>query len=261
MDDLESFESPKILISGAKTSIENFTSECSSFIDNCTYDIVRHIDPQTEQQVIKLRFHHRIPPKMRIAASHVVNDLRHALDHSVCEAAVLLGRANGKGVYFPFGRTQKNLDEQIAAHCKNVHTDLIIFIRTFKPHYGGDDLLYALSALAGQNKHQHILRISRGSKGFVIESKDYPWMLNPTAGTTIGISKWNDLRNELEFIRFGKSVTGNIDARPVIQVVLGTGEAPLADPAPTVLNAFAGKVEGIVLGIEAETRRIIAARL
>jgi hypothetical protein len=257
MDDLLPFESPKLLIDGAKTSIIDFKSVCEAFIQNCTYDILYHTDPKTEQQIVKLRFHHRVPPKMRVPGSRIVNDLRHALDQAVCDAAVLLGRPNANGVYFPFGRTPKNLDDEIATRCKKVHPDLVTFIRNFQSHYGGDDLLYALGSLAGPNKHQRILRISLGTGGTKIVAGERPWALTSgEGGFKIGVNKWNDLRNELEFAHFGKGTKGNIDARPVLQIVLGTGEPPLADPAPTVLDAMASKVEGIVLGIEAETARL-----
>lgn len=260
-DDLQPFESPKLLIDGAKTSIIDFKSACDAFIQNCTYDIIDHSDPNTGEKIVKLRFHHRIPPKMRVPASGIVNDLRHSLDQAVCDGAMLLGRPNAKGVYFPFGQTLKNLDDEIAARCKNVDPKLVVFIRAFQSHYGGDDLLYALGSLAGPNKHQRILRISLGSGGTQIVAGEQPWAITSgEGGFTIGVNKWNELHNELEFARFGKGTTGNIDARPILQIVLGTGEPPLSDPAPTVLDALASKVEGIVLGIEAETARILRER-
>jgi hypothetical protein len=101
MDDLEPFESPKLLIDGAKTSIIDFKSTCDAFIQASTYDVVNHVDPKTGDQIVKLRFHHRVPPKLRVPASGIVNNLRHALDQAVCDGAIKLGRANAKGVYFP----------------------------------------------------------------------------------------------------------------------------------------------------------------
>jgi hypothetical protein len=259
-DDLNPFESPKLLIDGAKTSIVDFKAACDGFVQNCTYDIIDHINPNTGDKIIKLRFHHRMPPKMRIPASHIVNDLRHSLDQAVCDGAVALGRPNAKGVYFPFGKTAKDLDDEVVNRCKNVNAELVAFVRKFNSHYGGDDLLYALGSLAGPNKHQRILGISLSNAGVQLGGSGQAWSISSTGGFEIGGNKWNDLRNELEFARFGRGTTGNIDARPVIQIVLGTGEPPLSDPAPTVLDTLASKVEGIVLGIEAETSRILRAK-
>jgi hypothetical protein len=256
MDDFAPFESPKLLLDGAKTSITNFKPACETFIESCTYDIVYNKDPNTEQRIVKLRFHHRLPPKLRYAASGIVNDLRHALDQAACDGAIALGRQDARGVYFPFGKTAKNLDDEVAAKCKKVHPMLVTFIRAFGSHYGGDDLLYSLSSIAGPNKHQRVLRMSLDSQGAVFGLSGQPWGMTTSGNDQIGINKWNELRNELEFCRFGKAATGNIDVRPVLKVVLGAGEPPLSDPAPTVLDALASKVESIVLGMEAEVSRI-----
>lgn len=260
MDDFAPFESPKLLVDGAKTSFINFKSTYDTFIENCTYDIVYSTDPNTRQKVVKLRFQQRLSPQLRLSASRIVNDLRHAMDQAVCDGAISLGRRNGKGVYFPFGKTPKNLDDEVKERCKQVDPALITFIRGFNSHYGGDDLLYGLGSLAGPNKHQRILRMSFDSKAMVIGASGHPWAMRLSPGDQIGINKWNDLRNELEFCRFGEQSSGNLDARPALQVVLGTGEPPFADPAPSVLEALASKVEGIVLGIEAETARILRER-
>ena len=113
MDDLEPFESPKLLFKGAEKSIPSFEQACDSFVKGCRYDVVRHIDPNTRDEVFKLRFRDRIPGELRLAASHILNDLRHALDQAVSDAAVLLGRRDAKGVYFPIGATPKCLSENI----------------------------------------------------------------------------------------------------------------------------------------------------
>jgi hypothetical protein len=83
MDDLKPFESPKLLIDDAKVSIVNFKAVCETFIQNCTYDVVDHLDPNSGEKIVKLRFHNRIPPKMRVPVSGIVNDLRHSLDQAV----------------------------------------------------------------------------------------------------------------------------------------------------------------------------------
>ena len=170
MDDFAPFESPKLLIDGAKTSILDFKSLYDPFIQSCTYDVVYSTDPNTRQKIVKLRFQQRLSPQLRLSASRIVNDMRHALDQAACDGAILLGRADGKGVYFPFGKTPKNLDDEVKERCKRVDPGLVTFIRTFNSHYGGDDLLYGLGSLAGPNKHQRILRMSLDSTAMVIGS-------------------------------------------------------------------------------------------
>ncbi len=255
MDDLEPFESPKLLIEGARTSIDAFETLCNTFITTCTYDIVQHVDPKTRERVVKLRFRHRIPRKMRIPASHALNDLRHALDQATVHSAVLLGCIDKRRVFFPFGKSAKDLDDQLASRCKEIHPELRKLIRAYNSFSGGDDLLYALSSLTGPNKHQDIVRISLDNSGMTIGHGFL--RVSGSAPSQIGTNKWNDLRSELEFMRLAPQVEANIDIRPVIQIVIGTGEPPISGPAPTVLKAFLSKVENIVLAIEAGTARLL----
>jgi hypothetical protein len=95
MNDLKPFESPKILIDGAKASIDQFEPLCRAFVQSCTYDVINYTDPKTGEHVVKLRFHQRLPAPMRLPVSHAVNDLRHSLDQTLVDAAILLGRRNG----------------------------------------------------------------------------------------------------------------------------------------------------------------------
>ena len=258
VDNFSPFESPMLLIEGAKTSLVNFESCCNAFIQNCTYDTIRYKDPKSGDKVVKLRFHHRMPPKLRLSAYRILNDLRHALDQAVCDGAISLGRANAKDVYFPIGRTSQDFDREISKKCKNVHPNLIAFIKTCRPYEGGDDLLYALSRLAGPNKHQRIVGMSINHTGLQLELTSNAFI--PHADLRpLRPNQWNELRNELEFMRTGPGAQGHIDPVPVLQIVLGDGAPPLSEPAFTSLNTLASKVETIVLGFEAETARILQA--
>jgi hypothetical protein len=262
MEDLAPFESPKMLIDEAKASIADFKVACDLFVQDHTYNIINEVDRNTREQVIKLRFLRKMPPRLRITASHIVNDLRHSLDQAVCDGAVLLGRKHARGVHFPFAKSAAEFENEAKNRLKDVHSDLVAFVKGFKAHYGGDGLLYAVGSLAGPNKHQRILQISADNTGAKVRmTGNWSFTVSGPAAPglsdlSLGLNKWNDLRNELEFIRASPHVAGNIDARPALQVVLGTGEAPFSGPAASVLHAFAGKVEGIVSAIEAETIRL-----
>ena len=98
--------------------------------------------------------------------------------------------------------------------------------------------------------------MSLDSKAIIFGTSGMSWGMTLSSGDKIGINKWNDLRNELEFMRFGQGMQGQIEAAPVFQIVLGDGEPPLSGPAAATLNAMASKVETIVLCLEAETARI-----
>jgi hypothetical protein len=152
---------------------------------------------------------------------------------------------------------------------KNVHIDLVAFIRKFDAHSGGDSLLYALGSLAGPNKHQRILGISISNNGLAVKVRPggSGQIVTPFKSVASGFEmtgpfvisgNWNELHNELEILRIGKdgNLQGNVEIAPVLEIVIGTGKAPLSGPAAAMFGDFARKVESIVLGIEAETARI-----
>lgn len=252
MDDLQPFESSNILMAAARAARSEFEVNCTEFLQNNSYDEMRHTDPNTREQVIKLRFQNRIPPTLRYKASSIINDTRHTLDQAVCDAALLLG-FNGqlRKLYFPIGSNQKELNDRIHKLKKDgVRDDLADFLGSFDAQPGGNNDLYCLSTLAGQAKHQKILRISNGDSGAVIDGSG-SWSI--TGPVTLNIRKWNDLRNELEFARVG--VGGSFDARigvdtyPILEVVLFDGAPPYSGPAPLVLDRLIEKTSQTLTGI------------
>jgi hypothetical protein len=256
MDDLAPFESPKILIEGVKERLVDIDEASKRFLNECDRKIITYTDPNTKESVAKVCFGQRIPGRIREMVSNCINNLRHSLDQAVCDGAVLLGRPNSKGVYFPFGKTPKNLDDEFGSRCKNVDPDFVKFIRRYNCHYGGNDELYAFGSLAGANKHQRIIGIALDSGSQSFGGKN-AFVRGPAS---FGYFKWSDARNELEFARTqpGGYIQG--DYSFAFYIGIDTGKAVFPGSAPTVLSYFASKFEGIVLGLEAETARILRAR-
>src|SRR3954454_293120 len=123
MDDLGPFESPKLLIEGAKARIAAFDVACRTFLNRCDYDAVERPDHKNGERVVSLRFQKRIQGELRVLASGILNDLRHALDQAVCDSAVELGSPDSSGVYFLIGKEPSDLDREVKNRCKNVHPD------------------------------------------------------------------------------------------------------------------------------------------
>ena len=156
---LEPFESPKELLNGAKERLTDLESMCNAISETRDYEFITNTDPKTREKVVKLKLKQKFPPRIRSLASNIVKELRTTLDQSFCEAAVMLGRKNAKGIYFPFGRDPKNLELVVKGKCFNdVDPRLIDYCLLFKPHYGGDSdgILWSMSNLAGST-HQTIV--------------------------------------------------------------------------------------------------------
>lgn len=258
MDDLALFESPKLLLQGADESISELETGCAAFLATNQYDPVRTFDPNSGDELVKYRFRNRIPGRLRLLAYRIVNDLRHALDQALCDAAIALGRPHGKRLYFPFGRDADNLELRIASDCKGVDGRLLDFIRALKPHE--DKLLHALSVIAGPNKHQRTLRIALDAKGLILDGSLPLSMAGPLQIVAGADAKWNDLRNELLVLRIkpGGSVAAHDAIKPALQIAIGEGKEPLGGPAAAVLRQLMHRVESVVLGLETETGRLLS---
>lgn len=252
IDDLSPFDSPLMLIGAAKKDIVDIKTACDAFIKTRKYAIVEQFDAKTKEKVVKLRFDDGIPGQLRVNFSRVINDLRHALDQATCDGALTLGATSTKNVYFPFGKDLKDFEGKVKDHCRTVRADLRSFIEKFCAYYGGDNLLWSLTRLAAM-KHQRIIALSTEANGFIFHSDDSMLIQGPC---TIGINKWNDRRNELEFARVqpGGGIQMKLDIP--FQVVIGHADVVAGKPVATVLDEYASKVESIVLAIKAETLRL-----
>jgi hypothetical protein len=256
--DMEPFESPKLLLDGAKESIHEFEVACGAFIQSEPYRIVEEIDPQTGGKLVKLRFEGGFPSKMRLAAYHVVNDLRNALDQALCDGAQTLGLADVSHVHFPMGKDRDDFDREIRRRTKGIDGALIAYVTQLDVHAGGNSELWALGRMAGPNKHRRVLAISRGASGMSILSDARGMAIR--GSVTFG-REWNSARNELTIMRLGAgAAVTNMQLAISPEVVLGAVEVFGDQPATGAFYKLAGMVEGIILGIEAETARILRER-
>jgi hypothetical protein len=200
---LAPFESPKELIQGAKDQLAQLESECRAFGDNCPYRIVVHIDNKTGENFVALRLQNPFPPKIRRLASSILKEARLALDQAMCDAALELGRKNVKGVYFPFGKTIKDLRHSRMNKCKNVDKRLVAFVMKFKPYYGGNPVLWTLAKLATVS-HQRIVGAQPQDQAAFAKA-----ILQAVGPLKIIINSWDATKQEFEVARLpaGASLT------------------------------------------------------
>jgi hypothetical protein len=76
-----------------------------------------------------------------------------------------------------------------------------------QPHHGGDDLLYALSRIAGPNKHQRVISMSLNHTGLQLRTTSNAFIPHADLRPLV-LNRWNELHNELEFMRAGPGMQG-----------------------------------------------------
>ena len=256
LDDLEAFESPKLLIEGARKRIDDFETIAADFVKACNYTVFKKPDPKTGQNVGIIRLNSRLPGQARTLFSGIVIDLRHALDQAVCDASFELGATNVSGTHFPFAKNRSEIAGQMKKVCAKVPVDLHVFLEHTQPYMGGDDFLWGVSSVAGPAKHRKIINVAPLAGGMILHSDG----LHVDGPATFGISKMSDLRNEYEFVRYPGTSEFRAKFDVPIRIVIGDIDVVGGQEALPVLHEYARKVEGIVLGIEAETARILRLR-
>jgi hypothetical protein len=250
------FESPKLLIEGARDDILQFDAMCESFLNTAFGVIVTNVDPKTLEKVVKYRVEQKPPGRLRTLAGNALNAIRHSLDQAVnCATGVLGGKAWDN--YFPFAKDATTIDNVIKDNCKRVPASLIPILKGFKPYGGGDDLLYSLNRLVGPNKHQVVVRMDMRVPNplplhFITESK----------GPIVIQWKWDGENGELEIARI--SAQGHIKCEAQTKlplfVAIGGRKISRGEPATTLLNAYLAKAETIVSAIESVTYQLSTGR-
>ena len=234
----------------------DFEARCAAFCKACNYEVVRKRNNKTSEEVILLRFDRRPTPDLRAKATSVLTGARHALDQAVCDAAIQLGRKDAKKIYFPVAQDAADLEKAIVSRCKGVDTDLLDFIRATKPYYGGNDIIREGCRITN-DKHVRVIGLSLGGSYTTLISNENLDIQGPCV---LWINKWNYITNELEYARIGPGGHFNMDIDHPVSIVLGEGKPPFAGSAATALGDFISETDSIILGIKAETARILAGR-
>jgi hypothetical protein len=229
------FHSPKLLLRGARSDIDRLDREWRQFHERCFGIPFEDFDAKTSERVIKFRICPDVPDDLRVLVSNAFNNLRHTLDQTINSASVELGKKN----------------------CPTVRADMIPTLKAFQPYGGGDDMLYTLSKLCGPNKHQVVLNMNLNFK-FAIDGRAKGWFRFFRGPGTLGRLAWDSEKQELEAARVGAGGDIQCDYMTDIPIFISLGDSEISrgEPATAFLNTLAGKVDGILRGIEAETARL-----
>jgi hypothetical protein len=250
--DTDPFESPKLLLARGKENSAEFEGRFRAFVKSTHLTIAHDLDPKTGNAIIKARLDKPFPGGLRPILSDAINNFRHALDQAVNSAAVEI-RAGKRDCYFPFAADINDLGVLYVKRFKTVPVALRPFLDNLKPYAGGDDLLWSLGKISGPNKHQIILETATDVTQIVEVKAEI-------AGRWRRIYRWDSAKEEMTIAVAAPGTQFNLNIEMPILVKFG-GSGPLSGhEAIGTLNALAGKADGILKGIEAETARIIRER-
>jgi hypothetical protein len=260
----EPFGSPKSLIRHAREGIEDLKAQSSKILKSGGHKEVIDYDPQTGGKRYKIVFGGEIPSRLEYEVNNILNNLRHSLDQGLVAAVERLTGNRSGTIYFPIRTTPDDLNGWIGGKDFSVvPAELHPIIRAFEPYprgtgyTGGNDLLAAISKIVGPNKHQVTVKaaINLGPE-FRADS------IQGDGGIHfMGLPpRWDMANNEMVLAVVADGCKFHYDIKFQTYIAFGDAGPLLGHPVIPVLDNFAGIAERIVLGLEAETDRILRTR-
>jgi hypothetical protein len=260
----DQFESAKLWITQAQGDLARFESTQAQAVGAAQFQSASYVSGDKKYWVVRSR--EQPPQTLRTEAANILNALRSALDQATWKASVLLGADEGTPIYFPFAGNKTafdNLFKEKGAATRTIPSELHPFLQSLqsypreRDYEGGNSLLYALSKLTNPNKHKttnHVLIRFGGNViadefhciGHCYESCLPPRPDLSTGDIVIAITK----------------PSANFRYKFRVQPRLAFAEVPIVGGAPilAVLIKLTGVAQRIVLGIEAETDRLLRGR-
>ncbi|HMK35429.1 MAG TPA: hypothetical protein VK463_10205, partial [Desulfomonilaceae bacterium] len=122
------------------------------------------------------------------------------------------------------------------------------FFRSLKPYKAGNGLLWALNKVCTVDKHHMLTPLGLGARvtnlvtNLVLESRDIPF--------------GNRDKNEIVYAITGPDETVEYKAEILLGIAFGEIDIVKNQPVVRVLDDFSRIVNRILLGLEAESRRL-----
>ena len=245
------FESSHRKVARAKKHLKDLRVEIVKFVNGNRYERVIEADLDNPGNTIhKIKLTEELSPDIGDAVADIAQNLRNALDNAAYAVAVASGLTNPKTCAFPFARSATDMASSIG-RCKDVPKEIQSLFCGFQPYLGGDDLLWALNEICITDKHKIAVPIGHALMQGPMGLKGTGFFSTPVGGPV-----WDRAKNEMLFISFGPGAKYKYDFK--FQLFVAFNEIQIVDGKPVfaVLNTLCGKVESILMGIEAESKRL-----
>jgi hypothetical protein len=244
------FHSSKYSLARAKEHVGDFKRQVGEFIKTEPYTFVVEIDPKTSEEVHKVKLSKPMPAALPGIASEAVYHLRSCLDQLIYAVILLACGKRVRNAYFPIARTQGDFENAVKGRLKEVPKEIADLIRGLKPYEGGNIPLVALNALSNTNKHAFIAPTAIVSEG------DMSVKGTLCAGASVPTPIWDRTKNDMEIFRQPVGGASQVNIKLSYFVAMHDVEFVDGAPAHAVLDKFVNVVEGILIAVEAEARRL-----
>ena len=250
------FSSPQRLIRRAKEHIDQAEGLIEAFFQARPYAPIVEVDRHTGQQVFKIKLNRLLPDDIDLMIKEAATHLRDALDHACFAAAVSLGNPSPTKTGFPFARNTEGVEGELrSGRLRDNPPELHSLLVGFNPHEGGNYLLWGLNSIRNPNTHRFIVPV-----GQAVTTTTQIFGGTIKGGTSVGYSRWDAAKNEVEYMRVGAGSHVNPQVSATFSVVFEGTHALAGRPVIPILKAITNEVCRVGIAIEQDTARIIASR-
>lgn len=177
-----------------------------------------------------------------------VQHLRSALDNVGYALAIAAGKISPKHTAFPFAGSAIEFDNAVKGRSKDIPEEICTIFRAYKPHKGGNDVLWALNEVAIADKHK-LLNIAIASElgnvngtGALIRMQ-----VNPV---------WDGTKQEIELLTCATDHAVKYHMEFSLFIAFDEIAVVGGEPVLEVLRYFVKIVEEILVSLETEARLI-----
>lgn len=219
-------------IDWAEGAISELHTLIDAYFKRDVAEIVTEIDPDTGDNVQKLKFTADIPKNFRRKATEALNSARHSFDQSVFAARNILSKRSAKGVNYPWAAKPTDLDRLLRE--RGIDPRLWDTIRAHEPYptsdayAGGHDLTRTLATIAN-NKHTVGLSVT----GLITQFRAPDIIAHAVQNLQFGNPKWDPRKNEAELVRWQGDLEVKGDYK--FRFVICLKDARLSQPVDVLL--------------------------
>lgn len=247
------------LVDRAREHIDEARSKINAFFERRPYALVVDVDRDTGQEVHKIRLTAKIPGSLIAIVKDATSNLRDALDHAVYASAVrLAGGGDPDNTGFPFARDAAGVAGELnGRRLRGNPPEIRPYLASLEPHETGNPILWALNRARNPNTHRILVPVGAASTGTSMRIIE----IEASGPSMIGMNKWLPATNEVEFMRLGSQGSKvEYEVQATFQVTFGEVDCLRGKEVLGALDAMASEVKRVVLGIKAETARILSER-
>ena len=239
------FLSAKQKLAGARDLIAALDAEIRAFNATEPHERMVETDPDGLIQEHTVRLTQPLPDSLAELTQGATVALRAALDQAIFAASKAAGSRRLMDTGFPIAESAQQLDKVMDQKCRGVPADIAAMIRGLSPYKGGNDLIWALAAIAGVEKYSLIVPLGSVDSGLT-------FINNLTAPKV----RWDPKKWEIELGSF--PIHGKFNPRINIFFSAAFGEIETLENCPVlpVLKAMTAEVERILAVTEEQSSRL-----